>query len=466
MRRPHIRDEVLRWARRHLAPEVAPGHVAEHVKALVGRQPAMTLAVLQDSMALPEPLRFDVLWCVLLVERMFMVQYGDVASAVTAADVAATRARLREALSGLTGVHAKLLLRRPEVTTNVSQRAVLTLIDEALDPRGPVAGGGALPQDAWMRAFSVLALTSEVLDIGVQAGLRQRDHRRSLYAQMSVQELFGELQEYARFPPKELMAQMMGLPRPLTGMLLPWLEAMAERPWADDLPGWGWGPVHAARLLSSWQAPTALAPLLALFDAATTPGAPHDDARELPIELADALSRYGELALEPVLEAIRDAGPGRPYRVREVLLVTVATSLGVLDPRIRSLLAASQDRDPIWWAERVASYGDPSLLPVLRARARTPHRRTGEILMQEEVDAIRCAIESLEAQEGPPTPCQSDILAFYNRRVPPGPDLEPTKDPRFQGLMIESGLAQHLRPEPRPSHHVPELRLLLPDDEI
>lgn len=465
LRRPHIRDEVLRWARRHLSYEASPAEVAEHVNALVGRQPALTVAVLQESLALPEPVRSKALWWVLLVERMFMVQYGDVATQVPAAEVRATRAGLRGPLSGLGGVHARLLGRRPELSASVAQRAVLALALEALESRS-APGGTVLPAEQWLRVFSLMALASEVLDLGVDAGLRQRDRRRALYAEMEPAELFRELQEYARFPPKELMAQLMGLPRPLTPLLLPWVEAMAERPWATDLPGWGWGPVHAIRLLSTWQVPAALPHVFALFDAATAPDAPMDDPRELPVELSDALARWGELALEPTLEAIRAAGPGRPYRAREVLLVTVATSLGVLDPRIRSLLAAIQDRDPIWWAERVAAYGDPSLLPVLRSRMRVPQRRTGEQLGMAELEAIHGAIEALEAQEGPPTPCQSDILAFYNRRTPPGPDLEPTKDPSFQRTFVAAGLARHLPQLERPASHVPELRLLLPDDEI
>lgn len=466
MRRPRIREEVLRWARRHLDHEVDPAEVAEHVRALVRRQPALAWQVLVDLRPLAEDARMRVLWSVLVVERMFLVQYGDVANPVGADVVGATRERLVSVLTDLTGVHSRLLERRPEVADNIAQTSVLSLILESLDPRTPASGGQPIDDDAWMRAFCALALVSEALDVAVDAGLDQRDRRRELYAIMSPHELFGELQEYARFPPKELLAQMMGLPRPLTTMLLPWVEELALHPSAEDLPGWGWGPIHAMRLLSTWQAPAALPPLLAIFDAATAPGAPTEDPRDLPVEVVDALVRYGELALEPVLEAIRLAGPGRPYRRREVLLVTVATSLGVLDPRIRSLLAACQDRDPVWWAERVAGYGDQSLLPVLRARTRMPRRRTGELLEPEEVEAIRGAIEVLETQEGPPTPCQSDILAFYNRRVPPGPDVDPVSDPRFHELLVEAGLQRHLRRPAKPRPHVPELRLLLPDDEI
>lgn len=458
VRRPRIREEVLRWARRHLEHEVDPVEVAEHVRALVRRQPALALRVLEDLRPLPQELRLQVLWSVLVVERMFLVQYGDVANPVGAAEVEPVRERLDAVLSDLVGVHSRLLIRRPEVLGNIGQTAVLALILESLPPFGTV------DDDDWMMAFMTLALVSESLDLSVDAGLDQRDLRRALYASMSPHELFGELQTYARFPPKELLAQMMGLPRPLTGMLLPWVEELAHHPWADDLPGWGWGPVHALRLLSFWEVPAALPPLMALFEAATASGAPVDDPRDLCVEVLDALTRYGAQAVEPVLDALRLAGPGRPYRRREVLLVTVATNLGVLDPRIRSLLAACQDRDPVWWAERVAVYGDPTLLPVLRGRLRAPRRRTGELLDPEEVDAIRGAIEALSTQEGPPALCQSDILAFYNRRVPPGPDVDPVADPRVQVLLAEAGL-EGRRAAPSRAH-VPELRLLLPDDEI
>ena len=470
MARPQIREEVLRWARRHLEVNPDPAEVAEHVHAFIRRQPALGAKLLSDAVSLPEPTRLYLLWVALLVERMFLVQYGDVATPVSVEQTQHVREAVELRLRRLSGVHTRFLLRRSENGRDFRQPVVLKLLVEALGSEQlSRVTGIVLDERDTHRALVMLDTVSEAFDEAVSCGLDLRESRRQAYALMSPTELFRELELYARFPPKELLVRMLELEDALTDMLLPWVEALAWDPWAKDLPGYGWGPVHAMRLLSSWRVEAALDDILTVLDAATASSAPgpDDDPRDLPLELVDALLRYGEVAFEPVLEAIRVQGPGRPYRRRELVLVTVATSLGVLDPRVRALLDACHDRDPAWWAERVAAYGDRSLLPLLRARLRRPRRRTGELLNPEEVEAVRAAIDSLETQEGPPVPFQSDILAFYNRRVAPGRDEDPTNDPELRRLLTETGIAAHLlRCEPPVAYEkVPELRLLLPDDD-
>jgi hypothetical protein len=211
----------------------------------------------------------------------------------------------------------------------------------------------------------------------------------------------------------------------------------------------------------------AIPSVLAVLEAATAPGAPtvEQDPRDLCVEIGDALLRYGDLALEPVLEMLGVPESSRPLSVRDRTLLTIAAGLGVLDPRVKGLIEACEDDDVIWWAERVASYGDPAFLPALRKRLRRPRRQLGSVLAAAELDAIRGTIDILESQEGPPVPFHSDVMAFYNRRVPPGRDVDPTTDPHLQSLMVAASVVRPPAPAALPGAVRRGLQLVPPIEE-
>ncbi|MFZ5927369.1 MAG: HEAT repeat domain-containing protein [Acidobacteriota bacterium] len=130
-----------------------------------------------------------------------------------------------------------------------------------------------------------------------------------------------------------------------------------------------------------------------------------------PDALVEAFVELGEAAVEPLLQAYREA----PEDDRPDVLFVLA-SLGVPHPELRRLIREAIEADPYEGAMCAALCGDPELLPDLRgALARLPEGGSHT----HERRAVEEAIQELESGRQREQIEPFDILALYPDEAPP-----------------------------------------------
>jgi hypothetical protein len=189
-------------------------------------------------------------------------------------------------------------------------------------------------------------------------------------AEQSVQRLVEAGEELTPELERELLAHGAGAVAPLLRLL------SDESLRAEDSPGQGWAPIHAAMLLGVLKEPSAIPAMLAQLQL-TEPGEYLQEA------LIEALQGFGEAAIEPVLALLRE----RPNdETLHDFACEVLSGLGVRDPRILQTLLDELARDPVAGALRLGDYGDPAALPALSrtfdacARERPPDAWSQELV--------------------------------------------------------------------------------------
>jgi hypothetical protein len=135
------------------------------------------------------------------------------------------------------------------------------------------------------------------------------------------------------------------------------LEVLADPALAaEDGPGDGWAPVHAADLLGELRAPEATGPLLAIYE--STDWDDHLKDRAL-----QALQKIGAPVLEPALRAF-EAALDEEWRDD---LRALFSDLHVQDDRAFQILSHPLPLHHDVWAARLAMYGDERAVPLLLA---------------------------------------------------------------------------------------------------
>ena len=168
-------------------------------------------------------------------------------------------------------------------------------------------------------------------------------------AAQSVQRLVEAGEELTPELERELLAHGAGAVAPLLRLL------SDESLRAEDSPGQGWAPIHAAMLLGVLKEPSAIPAMMSQLQL-TQPGEYLQEA------LVEALQGFGAPAIEPVLALLRE----RPEDATlHDFASEVLSGLGVRDPRIFSTLLDELARDPVAGALRFGDYGDPAALPEL-----------------------------------------------------------------------------------------------------
>jgi hypothetical protein len=104
---------------------------------------------------------------------------------------------------------------------------------------------------------------------------------------------------------------------------------------AEDSPGEGWAPIHAAELLGALAAPESAGPLLSVF-------ADADWMETIKEESLQALQAIGAPVIELALLALAAA----PLEEQREDFCTVLAGLGVRDERIFTALLAQLPRSP------------------------------------------------------------------------------------------------------------------------
>ena len=123
----------------------------------------------------------------------------------------------------------------------------------------------------------------------------------------------------------------------------------------EDGPGEGWAPLHAAVLLGQLKEPASVPVMLAQLQL-TEPGEFLQEA------LIEALQGFGEVAVEPLLSALR----AEPTDLSlHDFCGQILAGLGVKDPRILEALLHLLELDPVAGALHLYDYGDPAALPAL-----------------------------------------------------------------------------------------------------
>ena len=146
--------------------------------------------------------------------------------------------------------------------------------------------------------------------------------------------------------PAELRQELLGMGSKAVPGLLSLLQADSRV--VNETSDSGWTRVHAATLLGELGETVAIAPLLLAL-------APLDDDDDLYGAIADALPRFGEAMLEPVLQAL-DASASPVVRDA---LCSALSHCGVRDERIFARLESLVGEVPDLGANLLADYGDP-----------------------------------------------------------------------------------------------------------
>jgi hypothetical protein len=165
---------------------------------------------------------------------------------------------------------------------------------------------------------------------------------------------------------------------------------------AEDGPGQGYAPIHAARLLGDLAATEAIEPLLGRLADTTWDEILHDT-------IIQALPRIGAAVVEPALRLLAETeDPDVRHSVRAVL-----SEVGVRDDRIRDALVAELEVEPDLGAMHLASYGDASALPLLHEAFGRHVIVRGQVFGNQALIEIEAAIEELG---GALTPAEKDKL--------------------------------------------------------
>jgi hypothetical protein len=189
-------------------------------------------------------------------------------------------------------------------------------------------------------------------------------------AEQSVRRLVDAGEELTPELEREILAHGSAAVAPLLAVL------SDETLLPEDGPGEGWAPLHAAVLLGQLKEPAAVPVMLAQLQL-TEPGEFLQEA------LVEALQGFGELAVEPLVSALREA-PTDAWL--HDLGGQVLAGLGVKDPRILEALLRLLELDPVAGALHLYDYGDPAALPALSrtfdacARARPADGWSQELL--------------------------------------------------------------------------------------
>ena len=123
----------------------------------------------------------------------------------------------------------------------------------------------------------------------------------------------------------------------------------------ERAPGRGCGPIHAVGLLGDIQAKEAIQPMLRWL-AEMEVG---EDI--LHCEIITALSKYGEIAYQPVLDAFEQAEDDDNRKS----LCDVLVSSGIRNDRIFNMILAFFEKEKAYGALSFALYGDPRALDYL-----------------------------------------------------------------------------------------------------
>jgi hypothetical protein len=184
---------------------------------------------------------------------------------------------------------------------------------------------------------------------------------------------------------------------------------------AENGPGQGYAPIHAARLLGDLAATEAIEPLLGRLADTTWGEILHDT-------IIQALPRIGATVVEPALRLLAETDdPDVRHSVRAVL-----SEVGVRDDRIRDALVAELELEPDLGAMHLSSYGDASVLPLLHDAFSRYVIVRGEMFGNQALIEIEAAIEELG---GTLTPAEKDKLeramkARASARTEPDVDIE------------------------------------------
>lgn len=145
-----------------------------------------------------------------------------------------------------------------------------------------------------------------------------------------------------------------------------------------DNPGAPEVPNHAANILAKLKAVEAIEPMLDLLS--------HTEYLDLFSDtFVNALKSFGPSALEPALIAYFEADDENRGYIAEIL-----SDIQVRDPRILSILVNILQEDPVFGADLLAEYGDPTALPELSHRLDSckPHENY-------QINEIACVIDEL-----------------------------------------------------------------------
>ena len=162
----------------------------------------------------------------------------------------------------------------------------------------------------------------------------------------------------------------------------------------EDGAGKGYAPIHASRLLGELGAAGAIEPLLRQMVDTTWDEILHDT-------IIQVMPKFGAAVVEPALRLLGETDdPEVRHSVRAVL-----SDVGVRDDRILETLVAELEAEPDLGAMHLASYGDPSVLPLLHAAFDRHPVVRGEVFANQALIELEAAIEDLG---GELTPAQKD----------------------------------------------------------
>ena len=184
--------------------------------------------------------------------------------------------------------------------------------------------------------------------------------------------------------------------------------AARYEPEIDEVPQYGWGPMHAVVLLGEWPSERLVEPLLALFCRTPT--------LDLMLDrLIVMLPKLGAPLVEPLLALHAD---GDHFRRGDC--ATILARLGVRDDRIWELLVSRLGVEEFVNADALGHYGDPRAIPLIAAAFDAVPPNTMELWGLEEcADAIRDLGGTLTSAQ------ESRMIAVAVRECAGGPvDLD------------------------------------------
>lgn len=134
--------------------------------------------------------------------------------------------------------------------------------------------------------------------------------------------------------------------------------------------------------------------------------------KDIPDSLLHAFREQPEASIGPLVALYDELGE------EAIDIPFVLASLGIRDDRIRDILLRHLEYDATDAVLVIASYGDPSLIPVLEKLREDSGTEADDLLRRE----INMAIEAIRTHEGSP-PEPFDIWAEYPETEPPRFDL-------------------------------------------